>query len=159
MRRDPLASLLPRTALTINGETNVRMRDGDYEFEAHGGLTRVDGEAPAIDRLQRAAARYLQRPDADYLPPYDPLRTTMSGAKLGATFRRRNARHWLWEVGTETESPELEMNDVGRFNTGDGTVVTGEPGVSRDRAGAVVPRLLVRYEHARTNGISAAKCK
>jgi hypothetical protein len=120
-----LASLLPRTALTINGETNVRMRDGDYEFEAHGGLTRVDGEAPAIDRLQRAAARYLQRPDADYLQPYDPLRTSMSGGKLGATYRRRNARHWLWQVAFETETPELEINDVGRFNTGDGTVVNG----------------------------------
>jgi hypothetical protein len=120
-----LSSLLPRTALTFNGETNVRMRGGDYEFEAHGGLTRVEGEAAAIDRLQRAAARYLQRPDAEYLAPYDPLRTAMSGAKLGATFRRRNARHWLWEIGSETETPELEMNDVGRFNTGDGTIVNG----------------------------------
>ena len=123
--QDELASLLPRTAFTFNGETNVRMRDGDYEFEAHGGLTRVDGAAPAIDRLQRAAARYLQRPDADYLQPYDSLRTSLSGAKLGATYRRRNARHWLWQVGFETETPELEMNDIGRFNTGDGTVVNG----------------------------------
>ena len=49
----------------------------------------------------------------------------MSGGKLGATYRRRNARHWLWQVAFETETPELEMNDVGRFNTGDGTVVNG----------------------------------
>jgi hypothetical protein len=83
----------------------------------------VSGEAAAIDRVQRASARYLQRPDADYLSPYDPLRTSLAGAKWGATFRRRNARHWLWQVATETETPELEMNDVGRFGTGDGTVV------------------------------------
>jgi hypothetical protein len=118
-----LSSLLPRVALGVNGETNIRMRDGDYEFEVHGGLTRVQGEAAAIDRVQRASARYLQRPDADYLSPYDPTRTSLSGAKWGATFRRRNARHWLWQVATETETPELEMNDVGRFGTGDGTVV------------------------------------
>ena len=118
-----LSSLLPRSAVGVNGETNIRMRNGDYEFEIHGGVTRVEGEAAAIDRVQRASARYLQRPDADYLTPYDPTRTTLSGAKWGATFRRRNARHWLWQLATETETPELEMNDVGRFGTGDGTVV------------------------------------
>jgi len=118
-----LAALVPRTALGFNGETNIRMRDGDYEFEVHGGLSRVEGDAAAVDRVQRASARYLHRPDADYLSPYDPQRTSLSGAKWGATFRRRNARHWLWQVSTETETPELEINDVGRFGTGDGTVV------------------------------------
>jgi hypothetical protein len=122
---DPLSALLTRNALGINGEMNLRMRDGDYEFEVHGGVTRVDGEAAAIDRVQRASARYLQRPDADHLTPYDPTRTSLSGGKYGSTFRRRNARHWLWQVGFETETPELEMNDVGRFNTGDGTRVNG----------------------------------
>ena len=121
----PLAQLLTRSALGFNAETNIRFRDGDYEFETHGGMTRVDGKAGAIDRLQRAAARYLQRPDADYLTPYDPTRTTLSGGKFGATLTRRNARHWLWNVRTEVESPELEMNDIGRFNTGDGTVASG----------------------------------
>jgi hypothetical protein len=122
---DPLSALLTRNALGINGEMNLRMRDGDYEFEVHGGATRVDGEAAAIDRVQRASARYLQRPDADHLAPYDPTRTSLSGGKYGSTFRRRNARHWLWQVGFETETPEVEMNDVGRFNTGDGTRVNG----------------------------------
>ena len=122
---DPLSALLTRNALGVNGEMNLRMRDGDYEFEVHGGATRVDGEAAAIDRVQRASARYLQRPDADHLAPYDPTRTSLSGGKYGSTFRRRNARHWLWQVGFETETPELEMNDVGRFNTGDGTRVNG----------------------------------
>ena len=119
-----LSALLTRNALGLNGEMNIRMRDGDYEFEVHGGATRVDGAAGAIDRVQRASARYLQRPDADYLS-YDPTRTSLSGGKYGSTFRRRNARHWLWQVSFETETPELEMNDVGRFNTGDGTRVNG----------------------------------
>ena len=121
----------PTIGAAINGETNVRMRDGDYEFEVHGGVTRVEGEAAAIDRVQRASARYLQRPDADYLKPYDPTRTSMSGAKRGATFRRRNARHWLWQLATETETPELEMNDVGRFSTGDGTVVNSRMSIGK----------------------------
>jgi hypothetical protein len=121
----PLSALLTRNALGVNGEMNVRMRGGDYEFEVHGGVTRVDGAAAAIDRVQRASARYLHRPDADYLAPYDPTRTSLSGGKYGSAFRRRNARHWLWEASFETETPEIEMNDVGRFNTGDGTRVNG----------------------------------
>lgn len=121
---DPLASLLVRDAVTVSGDAVVRFQDGNYELQSWGGVTRIDGEPGAIDRTQRANARYLQRPDADYLE-YDPLRTSMSGAKFGATFVRRNARHWLWQLGTEIESPEMEMNDVGRFNSGDGIVGSG----------------------------------
>jgi hypothetical protein len=122
---DPLASLVPRTAVGVNSELIARLWEGDYEFRIYGGATRVDGEAAAINRVQRAAARYLHRPDADYLSPYDPSRTSLSGGKFGSSFERRNARHWLWEVGTEIETPELEMNDIGRFNTGDGIVGSG----------------------------------
>lgn len=121
---DPLAARLPRTALTLSGDSVLRLQDGDYELEAYGGLTRVDGEAGAIDRVQRANARYLQRPDAEYLT-YDPLRTSMTGLKGGGVFRRRNARHWLWQIGTDIESPEVELNDIGRLNSGDGIVGSG----------------------------------
>jgi hypothetical protein len=106
----PFASLLIR-ALSFSHDAVVRIRGGDYELQSWGGWTRVDGEPGAIDRVQRANARYLQRPDADYVT-YDPLRTSMSGGKFGATFRRRNARHWLWNVSTDWESPELEMSDA-----------------------------------------------
>ena len=121
---DPLAARLTRNAVTLSGDSVLRLGGGDYELQSAGGVTHVDGDAPAIDRQQRANARYLQRPDADYVH-YDPLRTSMSGAKFGTTFERRNARHWLWQVGTDIESPELEMNDIGRFNSGDGIVGSG----------------------------------
>jgi hypothetical protein len=116
---DPLASLLARNSVSFAAESLVRMRDGDYELQAYGGFSRIDGEPGAIDRLQRANARYLQRPDAPYLD-YNPLRTSLSGTKSGGVFRRRNARHWLWQVGTDIESPELELNEIGRLNSGDG---------------------------------------
>ena len=74
--------------------------------------------AGAIDRLQRSSARYLHRPDADYLS-YDPLRTSMTGMKVVANLERRNARHWLWQAGVETETPEFETNDLGRLSSGD----------------------------------------
>jgi hypothetical protein len=122
---DPLASLLTRNAFTLSSDSVFRMRDGDYEVQLNAGVTHVDGDAAAIDRLQRASARYLQRPDADYTS-YDPRRTSMTGMKLIAGLERSNAEHWSWEVGTDIESPEFETNDLGRLTAGDGIVGQGE---------------------------------
>jgi len=122
---DPIALLSTRNAFTASADSLLRFRDGDYELESYAGFSRVDGSAAAIDRVQRASARYLQRPDADYVV-YDPTRTTLSGGKFGATFSRENARHWTWELGTDIETPEFETNDIGRLNQGDGIVGQGQ---------------------------------
>ena len=115
---DPLASLLTRNAFTVSSDSLIRLADGDYELQVNAGVAHVDGAPGAIDRLQRASARYLHRPDADYLS-YDPLRTSMTGMKVVAGIERRNARHWLWQAGVETETPEFETNDLGRLSSGD----------------------------------------
>jgi hypothetical protein len=120
----PLASLLTRNAFTLSTDSLVRLKDGDYEVAVSAGVTHVNGDAAAIDRVQRASARYLQRPDADYTS-YDPSRTSMTGAKLIAGIERRNGRHWLWQIGTDIESPEFETNDIGRLSGGDGVVGQG----------------------------------
>jgi hypothetical protein len=122
---DPIALLSTRNAFTVSGDSLLRLRDGDYELESYAGYSHVDGSAAAIDRVQRGSARYLQRPDADYVV-YDPTRTALSGGKFGATFSRENARHWTWEIGTDIESPEFETNDIGRLNQGDGVVGQGQ---------------------------------
>ena len=122
---DPLAALLTRNALTLSADSLTRLRDGDYEVATYAGWTHVDGDAGAIDRVQRGSSRYLQRPDAAYVS-YDAFRTSMGGMKLGGGIERRNARHWLWQVSTDIESPEFETNDIGRLNMGDGFVGQGE---------------------------------
>jgi len=122
---DPLAALLTRNAFTASSDSLMRVRDGDYEVETYAGWTYVDGDAGAIDRVQRASARYLQRPDADYLS-YSPLRSSMAGLKAGGGIERRNSRHWLWQIDTDIESPEIESNDLGRLNMGDGIVGQGQ---------------------------------
>jgi hypothetical protein len=121
---DPLASLLTRNAVTFSADSTMRLRDGEYEMQWYAGATHVGGEAGAIDRLQRASSRYLQRPDADYVI-YDPARTTMTGGKAGASFERRNARRWLWQGSTTIETPEFEPGDIGRITTADGIQVNG----------------------------------
>lgn len=123
--REPLAGLATRNAITVSGDSLVRLRGGDYEIESYAGVSHVTGAAPAIDRVQRHSARYLQRPDARYVV-YDPSRTSLGGAKAGTSIERRNSRHWLWQLSTDIESPEFETNDLGRLNMGDGVIGSGQ---------------------------------
>jgi hypothetical protein len=116
---EPLAALLPRTALTFSTDSVIRLRGGEYELQWYAGGTRVAGDAAAIDERQRASARYLQRPDADYVS-YDPRRTSMTGGKAGALIERRDATHWQWNATLIVESPEFDPADAGRISTGDG---------------------------------------
>ena len=116
---DALATLLTRNAFTVSGDSLLRLNDGEYDATFFAGMSYVDGDAAAIDRVQRSSARYLQRPDADYVL-YDPTRTSLTGVKAGARIERRSGRHWLWEAGTQIESPEFETNDIGRLSSGDG---------------------------------------
>ncbi len=122
---EPLAGLVAGNAFTVSSDSLVRLRGGDYEIESYAGFSHVDGEPAAIDRVQRASARYLQRPDAGYVA-YDPRRTSLGGAKFGTSIERRNSRHWLWQLGTDIETPEFETNDLGRLNVGDGVVGSGQ---------------------------------
>jgi hypothetical protein len=119
---DPLAQVLSRSAISVSGDTVMRF--GDYELQANLGMAHVSGEPPVVTRLQESSARYFQRPDADYVE-VDPTRTSLGGAKGGASFRRQNARHWTWEAGTSIETPEFESNDIGRLTSSDGIQVFG----------------------------------
>jgi hypothetical protein len=129
---DPLGGVLTRDALSVSGDAVVRF--GDYELQSYLGLARVAGEAPAITRLQRSSARYFQRPDAEYVE-VDPLRTSMTGGKAGASLRTQNARHWSWETGTTIETPEFETNDIGRLTSSDGIQVFGSLGYQETTPG------------------------
>jgi hypothetical protein len=122
---DPLAQQFTRNAFSVSGDSVIRF--GDYELQAYLGVGQVGGEPEVITRLQRSSARYFQRPDADYVD-VDPLRTSLGGAKGGASFRRQNARHWWWETGTSIETPEFETNDIGRLTSSDGIQVFGTLG-------------------------------
>jgi hypothetical protein len=120
---DALASVLTRNAFSVSGDSVLRF--GDYEMQGYLGVSYVGGSPGAILRLQRASARYFQRPDVDYVQ-IDPLRTTMTGAKGGFAIERQNARHWLWEITGSFETPDFETNDIGRLTTGDGQQITSE---------------------------------
>jgi Domain of unknown function (DUF5916) len=120
---DPLSARLARNAFSLYSDAVLRFMGGEYELRPYAGFSGVEGEPQAIDRLQRSSRRYLQRPDADYLN-YDPTRSDLIGFKGGAQFERVSGRHWLGQAALDIESPELEINDLGRLTAGDAYVAS-----------------------------------
>jgi hypothetical protein len=115
---DPLAAELTRNAFSLSSDAVVRLNDGEYEARLFAGGSYVDGDARAIDRLQRSSARYFHRPDADHLR-YDPTRTSLAGVKAGGSIERRTGRHWNWLADTQIETAGFETNDLGRTSSVD----------------------------------------
>jgi hypothetical protein len=70
----------------------------------------VQGSAAALERTQRAPARYFQRPDATHVE-LDPSRTSLSG-HIGE-IALRHLGSWDMTVGYKESSPGFELNDLG----------------------------------------------
>jgi hypothetical protein len=121
---DPLASLLTRNALGLAGNTTLRFKRGEYELRAQGGASLINGEAAAIERVQRSSAHYAQRPDRDY-SKLDPTKTSLTGWSVQAAFDRLSGRHWLWGINTKIDSENFEPNDYANLNGADGLLVSG----------------------------------
>jgi hypothetical protein len=145
---DPLAALLTRNAVTLSGDSLVRLYDGEYELTASAGLSHVNGDARAIDELQRSSARYFDRPDASHLE-YDPSRTSLSGVQAGLGLERRNGRRWLWDIEIGTQSPEFETNDLGRLSTADGIEASAQVEYRETVPGRFWRRYTITAESAR----------
>jgi hypothetical protein len=121
---DPLALLLTRNAIGVAGNTTLRFKRGEYEFRAQGGGSLINGDAAAIERVQRSSAHYAQRPDREY-SVLDPSLTSLSGWTMQAAFDRLSGRHWLWGLNTKVDSENFETNDFANLNGADGLLVSG----------------------------------
>jgi hypothetical protein len=111
---EPMAGIVPRSAVTGGADFNLRFRNGEYALQGDIGYSRVHGEDGALVVLQRSSARYFQRPDADYLD-LDSTRTMLEGWRARLAGHRRAGRHWLGSIETEAISPGFEVNDAGRL--------------------------------------------
>jgi hypothetical protein len=107
-----LQALLPDRALVAGVDGHLFL-DGRRDWVLSGGLagSTVAGSQSSILRLQRAAQRYYQRPDAPHVS-VDPLATSLSGwsGRLGLNRNRGNVtlNAGLWNI-----SPGFEPNDLG----------------------------------------------
>jgi hypothetical protein len=133
---DPLADLLSENALAVAGDTQLRFKGGEYQFQWTGGPSFVSGAPQAIERLQRSSTHFAQRPDRDYAR-LDPTRTSLAGFSMQTRFERVSGRHWLWNVQTKLDTPFFETTDLSNFRGADGIMPTGNVTWRQTRPGRV----------------------
>lgn len=109
---DPaLAGLLTSHSEQAGLATDWYFGKRTYRLMAQLAGSQVSGSPEAIDRIQRASARYFQRPDREY-GSYDPSRTSLRGYAAYTRFSKEDG-NWLWEAQTNIRSPGFENNDIG----------------------------------------------
>jgi hypothetical protein len=108
----PLQRSLAASAI-VAGVDGHWLVDGRREWVVHGSLaaSRVSGSAEAIAVVQRAPARYYQRPDAPHVH-FDGARTSLSGW-MGDVALNRNSGNVLVNARLWGNSPGFEVNDLG----------------------------------------------
>jgi hypothetical protein len=79
--------------------------------------SRISGSAPAIERAQKTAQRYFQRPDAPQVS-FDASRTSLGGFN-GRINLNRNSGLWQVNAALWGVSPGFESNDLGFMGSGD----------------------------------------
>lgn len=109
-----LADSQVRTALTAGTDGRLRFGNRTYEVSFNAGVTRVEGEPAAIERVQRATSHLFQRPDQPTIR-LDPSRRSLSGGQLRGGIEKIAGRHWLWSYSLQIESPEFHPLDFGRL--------------------------------------------
>jgi hypothetical protein len=110
-----LSSLLPRRAI-VAGVDGYGFVDARKEWVVHGrfALSRLDGEAAAIEGIQRDPTHNFQRPDAGQ-DRLDPDASSLSGW-TGSLNLNRNAGKLQLNAALWGVSPGFDSNDLG-FNT------------------------------------------
>jgi hypothetical protein len=107
---------LRRQALTGGVDGRHRFANGQYNLAASLAASVVSGTAAAIDRTQRNAVHYYNRPDADL--PYDPARTSLAGTDLRLK-ADKVAGTFTYGGLYERLSPGFETNDLGFLSQAD----------------------------------------
>lgn len=97
----------------------------------------VHGAPESIARDQQQIRHLFQRTDAAHLT-YDPTRTSLDGAGLLWDLGRQNHPRWVFAVGGDLRTPELEVNDLGFQHGGDNAVQWAWLGYRDNEPGAHV---------------------
>jgi hypothetical protein len=111
---DPLASIMTRTAVSALGDLDLRFADQAYQADLSIGFTYIQGQADALERIQRSNAHLFQRPDQPRVR-LDAGRTSLGGTQIRAGLDKVAGRHWLWGGNVMIESPEFEPTDFGQL--------------------------------------------
>ena len=115
---DPeLSTLMNRHSEGVGFDSEYWWSDRTYHLIAQAALTNISGHPDAIARVQRAPARYFQRPDREngsnglFTDSYDPTLTRMTGYGW-YTRIAKDGGDWRWEAAVNGRSPGFENNDI-----------------------------------------------
>lgn len=111
------ASLAPRASALAGVDGVHRWDDGAWEAVGLAGVSGLWGDAAVVERVQRASARYFQRPDAAHVE-LDPARTSLTGWHGHARVGRR-AGSLRGQVGVDATSPGHDTNGTGLLTRAD----------------------------------------
>jgi hypothetical protein len=120
-----LSSLFVDRAYSGIVDYRIRWKGGQYDMSAFIAWSWLQGDSTSVLGQQMSSRRYFQRPDADYVD-IDRSRTSMTGSYMGINHSKLSGKHWLWDIDYYEESPEFELNDVGRLGS------TDDRGISAD---------------------------
>lgn len=111
---------LPSQAYAGGIDARHRFGGGNYEFRTWLLGSHVEGDSTAVLRLQRAPARYYQRPDADHLRElYEPSRTALDGWAASAELLKLGSGNWNYGGILNVRSPGFDTNDLGYQRSAD----------------------------------------
>jgi hypothetical protein len=114
---DAVSALRLRREAIVGGiDARHRFADGRYSISGSFAMSTVRGTTAAIDRTQRNAVHYYNRPDARL--PYDPSRTSLSGTDLQLK-GDKVAGTLTFGAQYERLSPGFETNDIGFLSQAD----------------------------------------
>jgi len=158
-----LRQLLPGRA-HVAGVDGYHFVDPDRDWVMNGQLifSQVAGDAAAIEHLQLAPQRYLQRTNTPHVT-FDPSRTSMRGWN-GHVNLNRNQGAWTANAAVWAVSPGFESSDMGFHHDGDRWgnhfVVTWkqiEPDrISRDRRVNIGKFYVWNFDHTKlSDGVMA----
>jgi hypothetical protein len=109
----------------------------------------VNGDATVINGLQRGAAHYFQRPDADYVD-VDPTRRSLSGRLASLAFQKTGK--WFGSATVQEATPGFEINDVGFHGRVDYVALSTLYGYQSSQAGKHVrQRSIFAYQNSTWN--------
>jgi hypothetical protein len=115
---EALQPLFRRASYVAGFDWNHAFGNRTWAFDGNVVFSRNEGSAAAIDALQLAPARFLQRPDRTTLRR-DPTRTSLEGYVAELTLARIAGRHWRGTLTYQEYSPGFDNNELGFLGTTD----------------------------------------
>lgn len=89
-------------------------KDKMYSLNGNLGFSHIIGTKERMLILQKQTTQNYQRPDAKHLS-IDSFATSLSGGIARLGINKNSGEHWLWQFEYYTETPGLNLNDLGRL--------------------------------------------